>query len=180
MSPEQATADVVTGASDQYSLGIVAYEMLTGRPPFTGTSMMAVMYSHFNDDPPSIKLLRADVPDELCDAVMRMLRKDPAARWPSMEDAVAAAGARQLTHDDPSRDQLIALAKTGLTHRIVAQAQTPRSPVPRATRAGPIARVTKNPLMLAVSAAGLIAVGFVGAKMITDSRSGRDNCDRPT
>jgi serine/threonine protein kinase len=171
MSPEQATADVVTGAADQYSLGIVAYEMLTGRPPFTGSSMMAIMYSHFHDEPPSIKLLRPDVPDGLCNAVMRMLRKDPADRWPTMEDAVAAAGARPLTHDDPSRDQLIALAKTGLTHRIVAQAKTPRSPVPRATRAGPIAKAAKNPLVRFAFGFGLVAVGFVGAKMLQDSRT---------
>ncbi len=171
MSPEQATADAVTGASDQYSLGVVAYEMLTGRAPFVGASMMAIMYSHFHDEPPSIKLLRADVPDELCDAVMRMLRKDPATRWPTMEDAVAAAGARQFAHDDPSRDQLIALAKTGLTHRIVAQAQTPRSPVPRATRAGPIAKVTRNPMLLGIASLGLVGFGFVAAKMVTDSRT---------
>jgi len=169
MSPEQATADGVTGASDQYSLGVVAYEMLTGRPPFTGTSMMALMYSHFHDDPPSIRLFRPDVPDQLCDAVMRMLRKDPAARWSSMEEAVAAAGARPLQHDDPSRSQLIALAKTGLTHRIVSQAQTPRSPVPRAAR-GAAARVARNPMLLVAAAAGFIVVGFLGAKIMSDSR----------
>jgi serine/threonine protein kinase len=169
MSPEQATADGVTGASDQYSLGVVAYEMLTGRPPFMGTSMMALMYSHFHDDPPSIRLFRPDVPDQLCDAVMRMLRKDPAARWPSMEEAVAAAGARPLQHDDPSRSQLIALAKTGLTHRIVSQAQTPRSPVPRAAR-GAAARVARNPLLLPLAAAGLITAGFLGARFMTGSR----------
>ena len=171
MSPEQATADIVTGAADQYSLGVVAYEMLTGRAPFIGASMMAVMYSHFHDEPPSIKLLRPDVPDELCDAVMRMLRKDPADRWPSMEDAVAAAGARPFTHDDPSRDQLIALAKTGLTHRIVAQAWTPRSPVPRATRVSPIAKVTRNPVWLGIASVALVGLGFVAAKVITDSRA---------
>jgi serine/threonine-protein kinase len=168
MSPEQATADDVTGASDQYSLGVVAYEMLTGRPPFVGTSMVALMYSHNHDDPPSIQLFRPDVPDGLCDAVMRMLRKDPVARWPSMEEAVAAAGARPLTHDDPSRSQLIALAKTGLTHRIVSQAQTPRSPVPRAAR-GAVARVRRNPILLPIAAAGLIAVGFLGAKLMSGS-----------
>jgi serine/threonine protein kinase len=180
MSPEQATADAVTGASDQYSLGVVAYEMLTGRPPFVGTSMMAIMYSHFHDEPPSIKLLRPDVPDELCDAVMRMLRKDPSQRWPTMEDAVAAAGARPLTHDDPSRNQLIALAKTGMTHRIVAQAWTPRSPVPRATRAGPINRVTRNPVLLGAASLGLVGLGFVAAKMITDSRTSSATPDGST
>jgi serine/threonine protein kinase len=168
MSPEQATADDVTGASDQYSLGVVAYEMLTGRPPFVGTSMVALMYSHNHDDAPSIRLFRPDVPDGLCDAVMRMLRKDPVARWPSMEEAVAAAGARPLTHDDPSRSQLIALAKTGLTHRIVSQAQTPRSPIPRAAR-GAVARVRRNPILLPIAATGLIAVGFLGAKLMSRS-----------
>jgi hypothetical protein len=58
-----------------------------------------------------------------------------------------------------------------MTHRIVAAAHTPRSPVPRATRAGPISRVTKNPMLLTASAIGLVAVGFLGAKMLLDSRA---------
>jgi serine/threonine protein kinase len=169
MSPEQATADEVTGASDQYSLGVVAYEMLAGRPPFVGGSMVALMYSHNHDDPPSLKLFRHDVPDQLCDAVMRMLRKAPDERFPTMEDAVAAAGARPLMHDDPSRSQLIALAKTGLTHKIVSQAFTPRSPVPRPSRATLPARVARNPLLLGASAAGLVAAGFLLSKMMTGS-----------
>ena len=172
MSPEQATADEVTGASDQYSLGVVAYEMLAGRPPFVGASMVALMYSHNHDDPPSLKLFRPDVPDQLCNAVMRMLRKAPDERFPTMEDAVASAGARPLMHDDPSRSQLIALAKTGLTHRIVSQAFTPRSPVPRPSRASLPARVARNPLLLGVSAAGLVAAGFVLSKMLTGSPAG--------
>ena len=93
-----------------------------------------------------------------------------------MEDAVAAAGARPLTRDDPSRDQLIALAKTGLTHRIVAQAQTPRSPVPRATpcRTDGEGRA-QSAGARARSALVLVAAGFLGAKMIADSRSDRDS-----
>jgi serine/threonine-protein kinase len=166
MSPEQATADEVTGASDQYSLGVVAFEMLTGRPPFTGTSAIALMYSHNHDEPPSIRALRPDCPDELCDAVARMLRKNPADRFASMEDAVAAAGARQFSHDDPSRNQLIALAKTGLTHRIVSQARTPRSPIPKASRSVP-AKVARSPLLVGAVAVGLMTVGFLAAKMLT-------------
>ncbi len=167
MSPEQATADVVTGAADQYSLGVVAYEMLAGRPPFTGASMMAIMYSHFHDEPASIRLLRPDCPDQLLDAVMRMLRKAPADRFPSMEEAVAAAGARPMDHDDPNRSQLISLARTGLTHRIVSQAKTPRSPIPKAA-GGPAAasaRVARNPLLVAAMATGLLAAGFLIAKL---------------
>ncbi len=165
MSPEQATADAVTGASDQYSLGIVAYEMLTGRVPFTGSSMMAIMYSHFHDEPPSIKLLRPDCPDQLCDAVMRMLRKAPEDRWPSMEDAVAAAGSRPLAPEDPTRTQLIALAKTGHTHRLIVQTTTPRSPIPKV---GPRPRAarTRSPWLFGAGAVGLVGAGFVAAQMM--------------
>ena len=179
MSPEQATADNVTGASDQYSLGVVAYEMLTGRPPFTGTSPVQLMYSHNHDTPPDIRSLRPDTPDELCNAVKRMLAKDPADRFPSMEDAVATAGARQLTHDDPSRNQLIALAKTGLTHRIVSQARTPRSPIPRPSRSVPV-RIARNPVMVGAVAVGLMALGFVTSRMMLDDREQPAEVVNPT
>jgi len=172
MSPEQATADAVTGASDQYSLGIVAYEMLTGKVPFTGTSMMAIMYSHFHDEPPSIRELRPDCPDQLCNAVMRMLRKDPKDRWPSMEDAIAAAGSRPLAPEDPNRSQLIALAKTGTTARLMANTTTPRSPIPRVsrTRAATV-HARRNPLLFGTAALALVGAGFVFAKMMADGPS---------
>ena len=69
MAPEQLNAAPTDARTDVFSLGVIAYEMLTGRTPFTGTSMMAIMYSHFHDEPPSIKLLRPDVPDQLCNAL---------------------------------------------------------------------------------------------------------------
>jgi hypothetical protein len=131
--------------------------------------MVALMYSHNHDQPPPIRQFRSDVPDQLCNAIMRMLRKVPDERFLTMEEAVIAAGARPLMHDDPSRDQLIALAKTGLTHRIVSQAVTPRSPVPRPTRASLPTRVARNPVLLAASASGLVAAGFLFAKMFTGS-----------
>ena len=172
MSPEQATADAVTGASDQYSLGIVAYEMLTGKVPFTGTSMMAIMYSHFHDEPPSIRELRPDCPDQLCNAVMRMLRKDPKDRWPSMEDAIAAAGSRPLAPEDPNRSQLIALAKTGTTARLIANTTTPRSPIPRVSkRRAATVHARRNPLLFGTTALALVGAGFIFAKMMADGPS---------
>ncbi|MGH7703188.1 MAG: protein kinase domain-containing protein, partial [Gemmatimonadales bacterium] len=138
MSPEQCMAQEVTGASDQYSLGVVAYEMVTGRAPFTGASMMAIMYGHFNDPPAPIEKVRPDCPEPLKAAIIRMLEKDPANRWPSVEEAVAGIGSTPLSHDDPTRTQLIALARSGANRQaLLAKMSTPTSPIPKTrSRAG--------------------------------------------
>src|SRR5881398_1933000 len=106
MSPEQCAMEEVTGASDQYSLGVVAYEMLTGKPLFEGDSIMSVMYAHFNRRPRPVSALRPECPANLDAAVMRMLEKDPRARWPGMEDVVAVCGRPSLRQDDPVRSQM--------------------------------------------------------------------------
>src|SRR5438034_575585 len=132
MSPEQCDNRELTGASDQYSLGVVGYEMLTGRVPFQGDSVMAVMYAHFNQRPRPLTELRADCPTSMAAAVMRMLEKDPALRWPSMDDVVAACGRPSLRHDDPVRSEMITLAKAGGPSRLLAHVKTPTSPIPPA------------------------------------------------
>jgi len=113
MSPEQCETREVTGASDQYSLGVVAYEMLTGRVPFPSASTMAVMYAHFNDRPRPVTEIRPDCPSNLAEAVMRMLEKEPDQRWPTMDDVVAVCGRPSLRHDDPIRRDMITLARAG-------------------------------------------------------------------
>jgi serine/threonine protein kinase len=129
MSPEQCETREVTGASDQYSLGIVAYEMLTGRLPFQADSTMAVMYAHFNERPRPVTELRPDCPANLAAAVMRMLAKDPAGRWPSMDDVIAVCGRPSLRHDDPVRGEMITLARAGGRSPALAQIKTPTSPL---------------------------------------------------
>src|SRR6266480_249378 len=129
MSPEQCATRDVTGASDQYSLGVVAYEMLTGRLPFLGESTMAVMYAHFNERPRPVAELRPDCPPNLSAGVMRMLEKDPARRWPSMDDIVAVCGRPSLRHDDPVRGEMITLAKAGPGSALMAELKTPTSPI---------------------------------------------------
>ncbi|HEU5261408.1 MAG TPA: serine/threonine-protein kinase [Gemmatimonadales bacterium] len=134
MSPEQCATREVTGASDQYSLGIVAYEMLTGHLPFRGDSTMSVMYAHFNERPRSVTELRPDCPPNLAAAVMRMLEKDPLGRWPSMDDVVAVCGRPSLRRDDPIRSQMITLARAGVQARQLAALKTPTSPIALAKR----------------------------------------------
>jgi len=109
MSPEQCYAQPATAASDQYSLGIVAYEMLTGHPPFTG-SQFVVMQAHTEKRVPPIRETRPDCPPDLEAAILRMLAKDPHDRWPSMEHAIAAVGAAPLLDGHPARAALASLA----------------------------------------------------------------------
>lgn len=136
MSPEQCAAKEVTGRSDQYSLGIVAYEMITGKQPFVADTAMAIMWQHFNDPPKPIRELRPDCPPELEAAVLRMMEKQPDKRWPSIEDATAAIGATPLAHDDPIRLQMIGLAKSSLNQRLLDEMKTPTSLVPPTRSSG--------------------------------------------
>src|SRR5688572_13350793 len=89
MSPEQCYARELTGASDQYSLGVVAYEMLAGRPPFTGTSF-ALMRSHTDEPPPPLRDARPDIPENMDAALMRMLAKRPEDRFATLAEALVA------------------------------------------------------------------------------------------
>ncbi|MEX2179959.1 MAG: serine/threonine-protein kinase [Gemmatimonadaceae bacterium] len=84
MSPEQGNGEEVNGLSDVYSLGVLAFELLVGRPPFEGAPI-AVMASHMRDIPPRVDALRSDVSDEMATLLARCLDKTPAHRPTAQE-----------------------------------------------------------------------------------------------
>jgi eukaryotic-like serine/threonine-protein kinase len=87
MSPEQATgADDIDGRTDLYSLGIVLFEAVTGRPPFSGPSPAVVIDMQQHHEPPDLRRLRPELAPEYAAAITRALRKRPAERWPAAED----------------------------------------------------------------------------------------------
>ena len=98
MAPEQAmgTADV-DARSDIYSVGLLGYEMLAGRPAFDGPSAQAILAAQVMSQPPDLRSLRPDTPAQLAAVIERCLRKDPGERWPSAEELLAELERIELT-----------------------------------------------------------------------------------
>jgi serine/threonine-protein kinase len=86
IAPEQAQGQSVGERTDVYSLGVVLYELLTGRLPFSGDNFVAVAMKHINEPAPHVSANRPDVPARLDGAIARALQKDPAGRFARMED----------------------------------------------------------------------------------------------
>ena len=96
MSPEQAAGEEVDSRSDLYGLGVVAYEMLAGHPPFQGSNRVVVS-KHIAERPVPIDRVRADCPRPLAGAVMKALEKQPAERWQTGEELRQAVTGERAT-----------------------------------------------------------------------------------
>ena len=105
-SPEQAQGRPLDHRSDLYSLGIVLYEMLCGRPPFTGDTSVAVAYKHVQQAVPSPSSLGVVLPESLEAIAMKLLAKNPAERYPTAKDLT-----RDLQRYREGRHQLSAVRK---------------------------------------------------------------------
>jgi serine/threonine protein kinase len=104
VAPEQIEGGQVDGRADQYSLGCVLYECLTGRPPFGGRTPVATLYGHLHEEPPPPSTIRTDLPSEVDTVAARALRKDPSERYAScvelaedLRRAVSGASSTELT-----------------------------------------------------------------------------------
>jgi len=144
LAPEQAQGDRATPASDRYALAVVAFELLSGKRPFENESMTAEAAAHVNAPVPSIAEICEGLPDELDPVFRRAMAKDPAQRYPTAAEFVAAM-----------RAALANAAGTTRSLRPVAAAVPPPAP-PRP------ARPARSGGGRWAALAGLLALGAIG------------------
>ncbi|MGI8663853.1 MAG: Stk1 family PASTA domain-containing Ser/Thr kinase [Acidimicrobiales bacterium] len=176
-SPEQAQGLPLDPRSDLYSLGIVLYEMVTGRPPFTGDSPVAIAYKHVQEQPPRPRQLNPDIPADLEAVIGKLLAKNPATRYASAEDLRAdlrrfREGQRPLAAGEGAAAAAASAGGAGAT-QAVAATQAVRAT--RAVHAAPRERYEEPPrqrsgaflvvlIALLLALAGLL---FALAKVLT-------------
>jgi tRNA A-37 threonylcarbamoyl transferase component Bud32 len=118
MSPEQGTGNELTAASDIYSLGIIAYELLAGKVPFESeTTPLAVIHKHVSEPPPGLRALRKDLPAAAEKAVLKALAKKPKDRFHSAGDFI-----RELEKALPD-DAVVRLDGAGVKGALPVSAQ---------------------------------------------------------
>jgi serine/threonine-protein kinase len=127
MAPEQAQGQTVDARTDVYSLGALLFELLTGRPPFQGTSAVAVAVQHVQARPPAPRTVRPDLSRAAEAIVLKALAKQPADRFASaaaMRDALQAVAAQGTTQPLPR-------AESTVTTRRIQPVPSLASPAPR-------------------------------------------------
>ncbi len=142
MAPEQAAADPhIDHRADIYAVGALAYELLTGRPPFTGTTPQMILSAHVTEAPEPVTKYRETVPPALAQLVMKCLEKKPADRWQRAEELLP-------------RLEALATPSGGLT---------PTATMPVSAFSG----VKKYVLPAVVAGVlALVAVGFFGTRLL--------------
>jgi len=195
MAPEQAKGQPVDGRADQYSMGVVGYRLLAGALPFSGDSVHTILYKHIFEEAPRVSQLRLDIPRYLTDPIQRALSKEPAQRFPTMEEFATAiwpeqpvsATSKATPRPAPqrpaaARGPVTADAPTEHVHSSAAAAPTTPLPSlrPRTMPASAVRPASKKSSKTGVLAlVGVVVLG-VGGYVVVSGRSSATGDGEPS
>lgn len=138
MAPEQARGERVTEQTDLYSVGVVLFELLTGRLPFEAENSLAVMVAHVEQTPPAPSALQPGIPAELDAVVLRALAKHPMDRFPSAQAMkTALVDALVDARDGRPDDRVITAPRMRTIEETRVRAAAAAETVPLPTRSDP-------------------------------------------
>ncbi|MCB9602107.1 MAG: protein kinase, partial [Sandaracinus sp.] len=158
MSPEQARGELdVDHRADVYALGVMLFEMVTGRPPFEGTNYFQLLWKHGNEPAPSARTKMPELPEALDAVLLRSLEKKPEARFQSMREMEEALIAVAPELGDP--DRLVSLPPRQASTTPPSAAVVPSAPEP------PRRPAWMAWAAVAVAATALLGGGFAVARL---------------
>src|SRR5438552_1178884 len=173
-SPEQAQGLPVDPRTDVYSLGVVLYEMVTGRPPFSGDSAVAIAYKHVRETPVPPREVNPALPQAFQDVVLQAMAKNPAARYATAEDLRAdllryRQGRPVLARPELATEAVPATQAMQATQAVPPGASGTTRAVPAAVAAGQ--RTTTKPRTGAYIVLLLLMLGLLGGLVYLLGRS---------
>ena len=170
LSPEQARGDEVTAASDTYAVGIVLYEMITGRVPFDGGPPVAVAMKQISDEPVSPRIVEPSVPRELEAVVLRSLAKRPSERYRTAEEMSRALAEARAAIDGTGATTNV-MPATGPPTRVMGPPTAATRVAPPPPPAEPPRRRRRWPLIAGIVL--LLAAIAVGAFVLLNGDSAK-------
>ena len=169
VAPEQIRGYEVDGRTDQYSLGCVLYECLTGRVPFVKDQDVATLFAHVEDEPPRVSAMRPEYPAEVSDVVARAMAKQREARFETCLGFVQAARSALREGDRPLAPTVVA----GGPGTVSVPPAPPRRD--EAPTEPPSPRGSRRGVLIAAIVAAVAIAGTVAGIALT--RDGRDRAD---